>query len=59
MSTVGRDEAVIREYNRHQEREDERLEQMKLLRGWATYWWPDQVGAALATPDSRFKRLTS
>ncbi len=32
VSTVGRDEAVIREYIRHQEREDERLEQMKLLR---------------------------
>ena len=29
---VGRDEAVIREYIRHQEREDERLEQMNLLR---------------------------
>jgi len=32
VSTVGRDEAVIREYIRHQEREDERLEQMNLLR---------------------------
>lgn len=32
VSTVGRDEAVIGEYIRHQEREDERLEQMKLLR---------------------------
>jgi putative transposase len=31
VSTVGRDEAVIREYIRHQEREDERLEQMKLV----------------------------
>src|SRR5207302_5727432 len=28
VSTVGRDEAVIREYIRHQEREDQRLEQM-------------------------------
>ena len=32
VSTVGRDEEVIREYIRHQEREDERLEQMNLLR---------------------------
>jgi len=30
MSRVGRDEAVIREYIKHQEREDMRLEQMKL-----------------------------
>ena len=32
VSTVGRDEAVIRAYIQHQEREDERLEQMNLLR---------------------------
>ena len=32
VSTVGRDEEVIRDYIRHQEREDERLEQMNLLR---------------------------
>jgi putative transposase len=31
VSTVGRDEAVIREYIRNQEREDERLDQMNLL----------------------------
>ena len=30
VSTVGRDEAVIREYIKHQEREDMRLDQMKL-----------------------------
>ena len=30
VSTVGRDEAVIREYIRHQEQEDRRLEQLKL-----------------------------
>jgi putative transposase len=30
VSTVGRDEATIREYIRHQEKEDERLEQLKL-----------------------------
>ena len=30
MSTVGRDETVIREYIRSQEKEDERLDQLKL-----------------------------
>ena len=32
VSTVGRDEAVIREYVRKQEQEDSRLEQMNLWR---------------------------
>jgi len=32
VSTVGRDEAVIREYIRNQEQEDSRLEQMNLWR---------------------------
>jgi putative transposase len=32
VSTVGRDEAVIREYIRHQEHEDRRLDQMNLWR---------------------------
>ncbi|BBO22162.1 MAG: IS200/IS605 family transposase [Rhodocyclaceae bacterium] len=32
VSTVGRDEAVIREYIRNQEREDDRLDQMNLWR---------------------------
>ncbi len=31
VSTVGRDEAVIREYIRHQEVEDKRLDQMNLV----------------------------
>jgi putative transposase len=31
VSTVGRDEAVIREYIRNQEHEDKRVDQMKLL----------------------------
>ena len=30
-STVGRDEQVIREYIRHQEKEDRRVDQMKLM----------------------------
>jgi len=32
VSTVGRDETVIREYIRNQEHEDERLEQLNLWR---------------------------
>jgi putative transposase len=32
VSTVGRDEAAIREYIRHQEREDKRLDQLDLWR---------------------------
>ena len=32
VSTVGRDEEMIREYIRHQEQEDKRLDQMELLR---------------------------
>ena len=32
VSTVGRDEEVIREYIRNQEKEDKRLEQLSLLR---------------------------
>ena len=32
VSTVGRDEAMIRKYIQHQEKEDERLDQMNLLR---------------------------
>ncbi len=32
VSTVGRDEAVIREYIRNQEHEDERLDQLNLWR---------------------------
>lgn len=31
VSTVGRDEKVIREYIQHQEQEDKRLDQLKLL----------------------------
>ena len=32
VSTVGRDEEMIREYIQHQEREDRRLDQLELLR---------------------------
>jgi putative transposase len=32
VSTVGREEAVVREYIRNQEREDKRMDQLSLLR---------------------------
>ena len=32
VSTVGRDETMIREYIRHQEQEDQRIDQLNLLR---------------------------
>ena len=32
VSTIGRDEAVIRNYIKHQEKEDERLEQLRLIK---------------------------
>jgi len=57
VSTEGRDEETIRAYIRHHERENERLEQMNLLRRVATERWHKQSGAALATPASRFERL--
>jgi REP-associated tyrosine transposase len=57
VSTVGRDEEVIREYIRRQAEEDKRLDQMGLWYA-ATVWWPQNDGAALATPNSRFERLT-
>jgi len=49
VSTVGRDETVIREYIRNQEQEDKRLDQMNL---WdlPPFRWLNQAGAALATP---------
>jgi Transposase IS200 like len=58
VSTVGRDEEVIRDYIRHQEREDERLEQLGLWRLMATVLVAPRVEATLATPFSRFERLT-
>lgn len=37
VSTVGRDEAVIREYIRKYEAEDSRLDQLNMWRGYAGY----------------------
>jgi hypothetical protein len=58
VSTVGRDERVIREYIRNQEQEDQRLDQLNIWQGSATFRWHNEIGAALATPHSRFERLT-
>ena len=58
VSTVGRDEEVIREYIRQQEAEDKRLDQMKIWR-----WRPPSGGARrggrVSGPDSRFERPLS
>src|SRR3954469_16968840 len=57
VPTVGRDEDTIREYIRRQEKEDARLEQLNLWRRPP----PSGVleaGAASASPNSRFERLT-
>jgi len=57
VSTVGRDEQVIREYIRQQEAEDKRLDQINLWRKRHRKV-ASEIGAALATPHSRFERLT-
>src|SRR3989338_6220747 len=44
VSTVGRDEEAIRQYIRHQEDEDKRLEQMNLWRGPAPEGGPQEQG---------------
>jgi hypothetical protein len=59
VSTVGRDEATVREYIRHQELEDQRPDQLKLWRCSATFRCPENGGAGLTAPFSRFERLTN
>ena len=49
VSTVGRDEAVIREYIRNQEQEDSRLEQMNLWPLIGHLQMANECRAALAT----------
>ncbi len=58
VSTVGRDEAVIRAYIRHQEQEDQRIDQLNLLGGLglvvmvnlvARYWHPQRTPLNLHT----------
>ena len=44
VSTVGRDETVIREYIKNQEQEDRRLEQLNLWRWTATFRWRIEPG---------------
>jgi putative transposase len=59
VPTVGRDEAVIRESIRNQEHEDERLARWVCGAELPPRRWHQSVGAALATPPSRFERLTN
>jgi hypothetical protein len=59
VSTVGRDETMIREYIRNQEKADEQLEQINFGNEWPPSRWPKRIGAALATLASRFERLTN
>ena len=49
VSTVGRDEAVIREYIRHQEREDKRLEQLP-AEMWSGNGSELEIDTMLTTP---------
>ncbi len=56
---MGRDEETDRQSIRHQEQEDQRLDQLRLWRGSATFRWRTGRGAALATPFGRFERLTN
>lgn len=50
VSTVGRDEATIRAYIQNQEREDERLDQLKLGYRLPPSRWLPLTGVAYATP---------
>src|ERR1035441_1661696 len=59
VSTVGRDEALVREYIRTQEEEDKRLDQLNMSRWTGPPQGAKNIGAALATPHSRFERLTN
>jgi hypothetical protein len=58
VSTVGREETVIREYIRKQEQEEKQLDQMNLGDEQPPSRWLKPCGAALATPLSRFERLS-
>jgi Transposase IS200 like len=55
VSTVGRDEAAVREYIKNQEQEDKRLDQLNLWR-----WSPPLGGQTnrgrVSDPNSRFER---
>src|SRR6185436_6428997 len=59
VTTVGRDEYTIREYIRNQEEADARLDQMNLWKRCPRHHSVGhEFGAALASPFSRFERLT-
>ena len=50
MSSVGKDEGVIRDYIRNHEEEDERLEQLNLWKKSAIDRRLNSTGAAVASP---------
>ena len=58
VSTVGRDETVIRDYIKNREKEDQRLDQLNLWRSLATLRWPISRGR-VSVPIRRFERLTT
>ena len=58
VNTVGRDEEVIRDYIRNQEKEDQRLEQMKLVAKKRHLQVAAKSRGRVSDPSYRFERLT-
>ena len=58
VSTVGRDEATIREYIRNQEKEDQRIDQMNLWKRPCHLQVAQLNWGRVSYPSSRFERLT-
>jgi hypothetical protein len=56
VSTVGRDEAVIREYIKNQEQEDGRLDQMNMWRSDRPPSGGQRMQGRVSDPDRRFER---
>ena len=56
VSTIGRDEAVIREYIQKQEQEDLRLDQMNLWRSTSHRQVAPTLRGRVSGPNSRFER---
>ena len=50
VSTVGRDEATIREYIRNQEEEDRRIDQLRLNYEWPPVGCPTETGGRVSDP---------
>lgn len=58
VSTVGRDETMILEYIRHQEQDDQRIEQMNLWQ-WVAAYWRLIFKGRVSDPIYRFERFTT